>query len=89
MVLRTGSAEHFDGLLDCFREQGLPTWEAVRARLGSAARTEEAVYHAARLAYIPPELREGRAEIQWASTGSVGLLCLHKMWQNGQCITAQ
>jgi DNA polymerase (family 10) len=74
MVLATGTADHLDGLLDCFREQGLPTWEAVRARLGPAARTEEAVYRAARLAYIPPELREGRIEIQWARAGTVPCL---------------
>lgn len=71
MVLATGSPDHLDGLLECFREQGLPTWQAVRGRLGPAARTEEAVYHAAQLAYIPPELREGRIELQWARAGTV------------------
>jgi hypothetical protein len=37
-------------------------------------KTEEAVYRAARLAYIPPELREGRIEIQWARAGTVPCL---------------
>jgi DNA polymerase (family X) len=74
MVLATGTADHLDGLLDCFREQGLARWEAVRARLGQAMKTEEAVYRAARLAYIPPELREGRIEIQWARAGTVPCL---------------
>ena len=45
--------------------------EAVRKRIDAHEpyRTEEAVYAAAGLPYIPPELREGHGEIELAETG--------------------
>jgi DNA polymerase (family 10) len=74
LLVSTGSPDHLDRLLDCFREQRLGTWEAVRARLGRTAGTEEAVYRAAGLRFIPPELREGREEVSWARTGDLPCL---------------
>ena len=47
--------------------------EAVRKRIDAHGpyRTEEAVYAAAGLPYIPPELREGHGEIELAETGQL------------------
>lgn len=67
----TGSPEHLDELRQRLVERGLPHWDAVRTRLRGTDVTEEQIYHAAGLSFIPPELREGRGEIQWASTGQV------------------
>ncbi|WP_447979254.1 PHP domain-containing protein [Candidatus Nitrospira bockiana] len=72
--LATGSPEHVDRVQEQFRDEGLADWHAVRARFGSAMKTEEAVYQAAGLPYIPPELREGRDELTWARTGRLPAL---------------
>lgn len=67
----TGSTEHLDELLQRFVEKGLPHWDEVRPRLNGTEVTEEQIYRAAGLSFIPPELREGRGEIQWASAGQL------------------
>ncbi len=64
----TGSAEHLDELQQRLVEKGFPDWTAVRTRLNGSSVTEEHIYRAAGLSFIPPELREGRGEIWWAST---------------------
>jgi DNA polymerase (family X) len=62
-VLRaTGSEAHLEEVLRRFAEQGYTTWEQVSAHLKGA--DEEAVYHAIGLPLVPPELREGRAELE-------------------------
>ena len=71
LLQATGSPEHLDELQQRFVDKGLPHWDAVRTRLSGTDVTEEQIYRAAGLSFIPPELREGRGEIQWASTGQV------------------
>ena len=61
----TGSAEHLDELLRWFQARGLKDWRAVQAKFPNA--DEAALYEAIRLPYIPPELREGRGELDLAS----------------------
>jgi DNA polymerase (family 10) len=58
----TGSAEHLDDLLRRFQKQGLHDWSAVHARFPVA--DEAALYKAIGLPYVPPEMREGRGEIE-------------------------
>jgi DNA polymerase (family 10) len=65
LLRATGHEDHLDALRQRLAEQGLPDWQAVRRRLPGA--TEEDIYRAAGLPYIPPELREGRGEVEWAS----------------------
>jgi DNA polymerase (family 10) len=66
----TGSKEHNIELRRLANEQGLTLNEygLARERNGRvvAARTEHDVYRALGLAWIPPELREARGEIEWA-----------------------
>ncbi|MGC3976724.1 MAG: DNA polymerase/3'-5' exonuclease PolX [Nitrospira sp.] len=68
----TGSAEHLDEVLHRFQEQGLQDWSAVQSQCAKA--DETALYHAIGLPYIPPELREGRGEVAWASQGTLAPL---------------
>lgn len=67
LLRTTGSAEHVGEVLRRFQEQGLRDWLAVQAQFPNA--DEAALYHAAGLPYIAPELREGRGEVAWASHG--------------------
>ena len=62
LLRETGSEEHLEQLLTRFSAQGLTTWEMVWNRLKGA--DEQALYHAIGLPLIPPELREGRDELQ-------------------------
>lgn len=71
LLLATGSAEHLHELRERFAERGLPHWGSVKTRLNGTELTEEQIYREAGLPFIPPELREGRGEIQWASTGEL------------------
>jgi DNA polymerase (family 10) len=64
----TGSAEHLDELQQRLVDKGFPDWTAIRTQLNGSSVTEEHIYRAAGLSFIPPELREGRGEIRWAST---------------------
>jgi DNA polymerase (family 10) len=61
--LETGNSEHVEAVR-----------QRVRAGTMPKAQTEEAVYAAAGLPYIPPELREGHGEIALAETGSLPVL---------------
>jgi DNA polymerase (family 10) len=67
----TGSKEHNVHLRKLAQQQGLKIneygvfRESDQARLGGA--TEEEIYHAVGLPWIPPELREDRHEFQWAA----------------------
>jgi DNA polymerase (family 10) len=59
----TGNPEHVEAVR-----------QRVRAGTMPKAQTEEAVYAAAGLPYIPPELREGHGEIALAETGNLPVL---------------
>ena len=62
LLQATGSEEHLRQLLTHFAAQGLHNWEAVRARFKGSS--EEAIYRAAGLPFVPAELREGRDEFE-------------------------
>ena len=97
-VLFTGSTAHTLQLQDRIRrhaganigEQGVVTDDGKRV----AGQTEEEVYAAAGCAWIPPELREGRGEIEQAARGSLpallqrpdlrGDLHTHSNWSDGR-----
>jgi DNA polymerase (family X) len=64
----TGSADHLDQLLRRFTAQGFRNWETVRRRVKDPS--EAALYRAIGLPYIPPELREGREELERIEGGS-------------------
>jgi DNA polymerase (family 10) len=61
--LGTGNSEHVEAVR-----------QRVRAGTMPKGQTEEAVYAAAGLPYIPPELREGHGEIALAETGNLPVL---------------
>jgi DNA polymerase (family X) len=70
----TGSKEHNVAVRSLARKQGLTLNEYGVARLEApeeylAGASEEEVYAALGLQWVPPELREGRGEIAWASAG--------------------
>ncbi len=72
----TGSKEHNVAVRSLARKAGLTLNEYGVARLESpenyiAGATEEEVYAALGLAWIAPELREGRKELAWAAKGGV------------------
>jgi DNA polymerase (family X) len=70
----TGSKEHNVAIRSRARKMGLSVNEYGVTRLEDAeaepiaGRTEEEVYRQLGLHWIPPELREGRQEIQWAES---------------------
>jgi DNA polymerase (family 10) len=73
LLQETGSAEHIEMLLKRFETRGLHDWQAVTKRFSRA--TEAALYRAIDLPYIPPELREGRDEVEFAEgTKAVSLV---------------
>jgi DNA polymerase (family 10) len=61
----TGSEAHLAGL------SKLPKGDRLFRRKGTGCFTEAAVYEACGLPYIPPELREGRGEIELAAGGKL------------------
>lgn len=70
----TGSKDHNVAVRSLARKQGLTLNEYGVARLDApeqyiAGATEEDVYAALELAWIAPELREGRKELTWAAKG--------------------
>ncbi|MBN1417465.1 MAG: hypothetical protein JXP34_01740 [Planctomycetes bacterium] len=78
LVEATGSSEHVEGLRAEARERGLSRGaEGVLGPDGmprEEGRTEEGIYAALGLAWIPPELREGRDEIERARRGDLPAL---------------
>jgi DNA polymerase (family 10) len=73
LLQATGSDEHVEMLLRRFEKLGLRDWQAVTMRFPGA--TEETLYQAIGLPYIPPELREGRGEVELVEgTKAVSLL---------------
>lgn len=74
----TGSKEHNVALRELALKKGLTLSEYGLCRLADkehkkplASRTEEEIYRALGLAYIPPELREGRDELELARRNSL------------------
>lgn len=66
LLQATGSEEHLEQVLLRFAAQGLDTWDKVRARVQK--QSEPGIYAAAGLPFIPPELREGRGELEVNTT---------------------
>lgn len=72
----TGSKAHNIAVRRIGRQRGLKINEygVFRGRRRIGGRTEEEVFRAVGLPYIPPELREARGEIEAASAGALPLL---------------
>jgi DNA polymerase (family 10) len=64
LLRATGSQEHVEALTQRLQARGVPV----------GGETEEAIYAAAGLPYVPPELREGHGEIELAEMGRLPVL---------------
>src|SRR5213596_3024942 len=64
LLKATGNAEHVEALTRRLQARGAPV----------GGETEEAIYAAAGLPFIPPELREGHGEIEPAESGRLPVL---------------
>ena len=64
LLKATGNAEHVEALTRRLQARGAPV----------GGETEEAIYAAAGLPFIPPELREGHGEIELAESGHLPVL---------------
>ena len=71
LLFATGSQMHVEMLQKLARERGMTLTPAglKRGRKTIAGKTEEEIYVALGLSFIPPELREGGDEIEGARTG--------------------
>lgn len=71
LLFATGSQKHVQRLQARARGRGMIlTVKALKkGRRPVAAKSEEQIYAALGLSFIPPELREGGDEIEWAATG--------------------
>ena len=75
------------------RPEDQRVWRLSRRASGLPAHTEEEVYAALDLPWIPPELREARQEFEWAAAGKLpelveldeirGDLHIHSTWTDG------
>jgi len=76
LVYFTGSKAHNIALRRIAQAQGLKINEygVFRGAERIAGETEESVYHAIGLAWVPPELREDRGEVEAARTGGLPTL---------------
>lgn len=93
----TGSQAHNIQLRELARQRGLSLNEHAFTRIDDGAEilcdSEEAVYAALDLPYIPPELREGQGEIERAAAGQLPTLItrdmivsdlhMHTVWSDG------
>jgi DNA polymerase (family X) len=71
----TGSEGHLDGLRALAGQRGMLLDErGLRRGRGTLAASEEGIYAALGLQFIPPELREGRGEIARALAGELPVL---------------
>jgi DNA polymerase (family X) len=77
LLQATGSAEHLEQLLGRFAEHNLHTWKQVQRRLGELS--EEAIYRAAGLPFVPPPLREGRGEFELTKSDCERLVESHQI----------
>jgi DNA polymerase (family 10) len=98
----TGSSEHLDAVAARLAERGFALQDdrLLDERHAVVPIADEgALYRHAGLAFVPPELREGRGEIEIAATGSVpalleagdirGVLHCHSTWSDGKATIAQ
>ena len=104
----TGSKDHNVALREMAKKKGLKLSEYGLFRLRGdevgdqamvAGRTEEEVHKALGLAYIPPELRENRGEVEAARTGALPHLVepgdvradlhVHTSWSDGSASVAE
>ena len=98
----TGSAEHLDAVLARLAERGfaLEGDRLLDERHAEVPLSDEStIYAHAGLAFVPPELREGRGEIEAAADGSLptlieasdvrGVLHCHSTWSDGKATIAQ
>lgn len=76
----TGSKEHNIELRKIAIDRGMSLNEygLTRGEKVVAARTEEDIYRALGLAWVPPELRESVGEIEWARSGTLPCLIEEK-----------
>jgi len=74
LLLATGTPEHVEALTRRLQARGVHPQGAT-----SGGASEEAIYAAAGLPFIPPELREGHGEIELAESG-----CLPVLLEPGQ-----
>jgi DNA polymerase (family 10) len=61
----TGNDEHLQDLWLRFVAQGFSSWDKVRQRCTGITLTEADIYRTAGLPFLPPEVREGRGELEW------------------------
>jgi DNA polymerase (family 10) len=76
LLAATGSGAHVTGLQEIAAQKGLRLDGSGLYRNGRLVprRTEEQVYRALGLAFVPPELREGRGELERAREGLMRLV---------------
>ena len=94
LLQETGAASHVTELAELAEQREL-TWnrDGLFCGLESCAASEEEIYRELQLPFIPPELREGRGEIQAAKQGRQprllepeeirGLLHVHSTYSDG------
>ncbi|HKH91558.1 MAG TPA: DNA polymerase/3'-5' exonuclease PolX [Gemmatimonadaceae bacterium] len=98
----TGSIEHVAAVTARLAERGFSLEGNRLLDAGGTsvpAPNEDALYAQAGLAFVPPELREGRGEIEAAAAGSIptlleptdvrGVLHCHSTWSDGKATIAQ
>jgi DNA polymerase (family 10) len=98
----TGSSEHLDAVAVKLAERGfaLDGDRLLDERHGVVTIADEAaLFERAGLAFVPPELREGRGEIEAAAAGRLptlleaadirGVLHCHSTWSDGKATIAQ
>jgi DNA polymerase (family 10) len=79
LLLTTGSKKHIDQLRKLARAKGMKlTEEGLRRGKTVTAATEKEIYRALSLQFIPPELREGRDEVELARAGKLPELVVDK-----------
>jgi DNA polymerase (family 10) len=91
-VFRVTGGDEGDGAPSSEAAEGAPSPETAGERLAGA--TEEEVYATVELAWVPPELREDRGEIEAAARGTLprlialddlrGDLQMHSTWSDGK-----
>jgi DNA polymerase (family X) len=97
LLRRTGSPAHLEALTAHAQARGYVLGEEGLARAGRTlrTRTEAEIYAKLGLAYIPPEMREGVGEIEWAAQGGepdalvkvedvLGLVHCHTVYSDGK-----
>ena len=100
LLLFTGSGSHIDALGKRahalgrrFTQAGIDTAE-LSAKTELSTKSEEEVYGSLGLSWIPPEMREGRGEVELAAEGSIptlvrvadlrGDIHMHSTWSDGR-----